>query len=83
MIALTRIWRWWTDSWSAPNRARLLYVGFAAAFAALAVAGAVRGDALVAAIAGVLALLIAVLAVAAPTLSRLTNAATRESMETD
>ncbi len=69
MIFLAHIWRFWTDSWSSPLRARLLYVAFALGFAGLAIGGSVKGDALVIALGAVLALATAALAVLAPRLA--------------
>ena len=35
MILISRVWRFWSDSWSSARRARLTYAGVALAFAAL------------------------------------------------
>lgn len=66
-------WRWWSESWRSPRRARLVYVVMTGAFGALAVIGIVRGDALVAVLAGIVALVTVVLAALVPRLSRWTN----------
>jgi hypothetical protein len=73
MIALARLWGWWTDTWCEPRRARVLYVAMALAFAALAIAAAVSGDTLVAALAGVAMLVTIALAALAPRLSKLSG----------
>lgn len=70
MFALGALWRWWTESWRSPRRARVVYGAMAFAFGALAVIGGLRGEALVAAVAGALALLTLALAALAPRLSR-------------
>jgi hypothetical protein len=66
-------WRWWTDSWRAPRRARLTYGAMSLAFAGLAVAGAVRGDPVVAAVGGAVAVAVAVLAIVVPRLAHWTK----------
>jgi hypothetical protein len=65
------VWRFVTDSWRAPRRARLLYIAFAAGFVAMAIAGAIRGDALVTGIAALFALVTTAIAVLSPRLSPL------------
>jgi len=70
---LRGLWRFWTESWSAPRRARWLYIAMTAAFGGLAIAGAVMGEAAVAAIAGIVAVATASLAVLAPRLAEWTK----------
>jgi len=67
---VSAFWRWWTESWQAPRRARLLYVAMALAFGALAVAGAITGDAVVAAVGSIVAIAVAGLAIAVPRLAQ-------------
>ncbi len=64
------LWRWWSESWKAPRRARWLYIVMAAGFGGLALVAALSGDAAVAALAGVAAVATVALAVLAPRLSR-------------
>ena len=73
MMALSRFWSWWTDTWRAPRRARLLYGVMAIAFGALAGVALARDDALVAALAGVATLAAVALAAFAPRLAKLTG----------
>ena len=73
MIPLTRLWRFWTESWHAPKRARWSYIVVAVAFAGLMIAAIVMGEAAVAAIAGVVALATAGLAFVAPRLAQWTR----------
>ena len=68
-FALRHIWRFWTDSWHAPRRARWLYLVFTAGFVAMAIVGAIKGDALVVVLGAVFALVTATLAVLAPRLA--------------
>ncbi len=70
MFALARFWRWWTESWQAPRRARWLYIVMAAGFGSLALVAALAGDAAVAALAGVAAAVTVALAALAPRLTR-------------
>ncbi|MGB2694419.1 MAG: hypothetical protein WBD55_04430 [Dehalococcoidia bacterium] len=65
-------WRWWSESWRSPRRARLTYIGMTVAFAALAVVAVVRGEVLAAVLAGIVALVTIALAVLAPRLARRT-----------
>lgn len=74
MSALTRLWRWWTDTWRAPGRARFLYGVMAIAFAALALAGILSSDALVSVLASLGTLVAIVLSVVAPRLSKAASA---------
>ncbi len=67
------IWRFWTESWRAPARARWLYGAMALGFAGLAIGGGVKGDATVIALGAVFALVTAALAVLAPKLANLTK----------
>lgn len=69
MILLTRLWRFWADSWSSARDARLLYAAVTIAFAGLMVAAAVMGEATVAVIAGLVALATAGLTAIAPRLA--------------
>jgi hypothetical protein len=71
MIPLARLWRFVTESWSSPLRARLLYAAFALGFLGLAIGGAVKDDGLVIALGIALAVVTAALAVMAPRLSNL------------
>ena len=73
MLTIARLWRWWTESWRAPRRARWLYAAIAAAFAVLAGVATLLGDAAVAALASVATALTAALAALAPRLARWTN----------
>jgi membrane protein implicated in regulation of membrane protease activity len=73
MLGLARFWRWWTDTWRAPRRARWLYVMMAMAFAAIALVAVLADDAPVAAVAGFAALVTVALAAVAPWLSRRTD----------
>jgi predicted Co/Zn/Cd cation transporter (cation efflux family) len=73
MFMLGRFWRWWTESWRAPGRARWLYGALALGFAGLAIGGGVKGDATVIALGAVFALATAALAVLAPKIARLTQ----------
>lgn len=65
------IWHFIVDSWRAPRRARLLYLLFAAGFVAMAIAGAIKGDALVTGIAALFALVTAAIAVLVPRIAPL------------
>ena len=73
MIALSHLWRWWTDTWRAPKRARLLYAAMALAFAALAFIALMQSDALVAILAAVGLFVTIALAVIAPRLSKMSD----------
>ncbi len=73
MIFLAHIWRFWTESWRAPGRARWLYGALALGFLGLAVGGGIKGDATVIALGIVFALATAALAVLAPKLPNLTK----------
>ena len=73
VFAAARLWRWWTDGWRTPRRARLTYLVMTVGFAGLAVAAVVLGRGAVAGVAGVVAVLTAALAVIAPRLTRLTG----------
>jgi hypothetical protein len=73
MFMLGRLWRFWTESWRAPGRARWLYGALALGFAGLAIGGAVKGDATVIALGVLFALATAALAVLAPKLATLTK----------
>ena len=75
MLALHRLWRWWTESWQTPRRARALYLALAVGFTALSVVAAFRGDAAVAVIAGLLVLVTTALAAFAPWLAERTGRA--------
>ena len=70
MIPFTRFWRWWTDTWRAPSRARLLYGVMAIAFAVLTLFAAMQADALVIVFAATGTLVSIVLSVIAPRLSK-------------
>jgi len=72
---MRELWRWWTESWRAPGRARGVYLIMALGFGALAVVGALAADALVASIAGAVAVVTFALAVVAPRLASWTDAA--------
>ncbi len=63
------VWHFIVDSWHAPRRARLLYVALAAGFVGMAIAGGLKGDALVAVLGTVFALVTTTLAVLAPRLA--------------
>jgi hypothetical protein len=73
MNGLAFVWRWWTDTWRAPGRARLLYGAMALAFAALAAVAALQGEAAVAAIAGIATAGTLALAALAPQLRKWTE----------
>jgi len=73
MSGLGALWRWWTDTWRTPGRARLLYGVMALAFGALALVAALRGDALVAVLAAIGTAVTVGLAVIAPRLANLTR----------
>ncbi len=73
MSALALIWRFWTDSWSAPGRARWLYGLFALGFLSLAIGGIVKGDPTVIALGIIFALVTSALVILAPKLSNLTK----------
>ena len=73
MFALSRLWRWWTESWRSARRARWLYIVMGLGFGALAVVAALAGDFAVAALAGVAALFTLALAMLAPLLTRWMN----------
>ena len=81
MFALGRFWRWWTDTWHDPRRARVLYALMAAAFAGLMAAAVVRGDALVATLAGVMMVVALGLVALVPWLSRRTRRGDDASIE--
>lgn len=66
-------WRFLTESWSSPLRARLLYGLFALGFLGLAIGGIVKGDATVIALGAIFAIATTALAVIAPKLSNLTR----------
>ncbi len=66
MFALARLWRWWTENWRAPGRARWLYVVMAGGFGSLALLAGLTGDAAVAVLAGLAGVVTVVLAVVAP-----------------
>ncbi len=70
MRGFAALWRWWTETWRAPRRARWLYIVMALGFGGLAVVAGVSGDAAVAALAGVASLVTLVLVLLAPQLSR-------------
>jgi hypothetical protein len=72
------LWRFITDSWSSPSRARLLYVVFTIGFVVMAIAGAIRGDALVLTLGAVFGLLTLAIATLAPRLSPLLGAPKRD-----
>lgn len=76
-FALRHIWRFITDSWHAPRRARWLYLVFAAGFIAMAIGGGIKGDALVIALGIVFALVTATLAFLAPRFAIWSNSARR------
>ncbi len=69
MIPFARLWRWWTESWSSPRRARWLYGALALGFAGLAIGGGMKGDATVVALGALFALATAALAFLAPRLA--------------
>ncbi len=73
MVALGRLWRWWTESWRRPRQARWLYTMMAAGFAVLALLAALAGDGAVAALAGFACAGTAALAALAPRLARWTG----------
>lgn len=73
MTALTRFWRWWTETWRAPRRARWLYIVMGLGFAALALLAALDGDPAIAAVAGVAGVVTVVLAARPRWLSRWMN----------
>lgn len=73
MSGLARLWRWWTDTWRTPGRARWLYIVMALGFSGLALIATLNGDSAFAALAGLIAVVTVVLAVAAPWLSRWMN----------
>lgn len=73
MAGLARLWRWWTESWRAPRRARWLYLAMAGAFGLLALMAALAGDAAVAALAGLATLVTGALAFLAPRLAKWTE----------
>jgi hypothetical protein len=73
MSILAHLWRFLTESWSSPLRARLLYAAFTIGFLGLAVGGAVKGDGLVIALGIAFAIVTAALAVLAPKLTNLTK----------
>jgi hypothetical protein len=67
------LWRFWTDTWRAPGRARALYAVMMAAFAALAGLAIALGDASVATLAAIAAGVSGALALLAKRLARWTN----------
>ena len=69
MRLVATLWRWWTDGWRTPRRARLTYLVMTIGFAGLAVAALVLGRGAAAGVAGVVAVLTAALAVIAPRLA--------------
>lgn len=73
MLALRAFWRWWTDTWRTPGRARVLYAAMAFGFAGLTAGAIVAGDELVASIAGALAILTLGLTLLVGRLSRWTR----------
>ncbi len=73
MSAFTRFWRWWTETWRTPRRARWLYVVMAMGFAVIALVAVLADDPPIAAVAGIAALMTVGLAAAAPWLSRRTE----------
>jgi hypothetical protein len=72
-FALRHVWRFWTESWSAPGRARWLYALFALGFLGLAIGGGIKGDATVIALGIVFALVTTGLAIIAPMLTKATK----------
>lgn len=66
MILLAKFFGWIFGSWQSPSRARLVYLGFTAGFVALAVGGAMKGDALVIALGLGFAIVTATAAMFAP-----------------
>lgn len=74
-----QIFRFVTDSWSSPLRARLLYGAFALGFLGLAVGGGVKRDATVIALGIAFAIVTAALAVIAPRLSSIGRRNGRET----
>jgi hypothetical protein len=81
MIPLTRLWRWWTDTWRTPARARFLYGVMAVAFAVLTLVAALQGDALVAVLGALGAFVTIMLSVFAPRLAKTTGFPLREQGE--
>jgi hypothetical protein len=73
MIPLTRLWRWWTDTWRTPGRARFLYGVMAVGFAVLTLVAAMQGDALVLALGALGSFVTILLSVLAPRLSQATS----------
>jgi hypothetical protein len=74
MFLLSQLLRFLNESWSASGgRARLVYLAMTLAFAGLAVAAAVLGDAAVAAVAAVVAIVTFALTLVAPRLARITS----------
>ncbi len=71
MFLLTTLWRWWTEGWRSPQRARLTYVVMTIGFAGLAIVAVMLGRGLVAGVASVVAIVTLGLAVVAPRLVRL------------
>jgi hypothetical protein len=72
MILLARFWRFWGESWQSVRQARLLYGAVTLAFVGLTVVAALKGDAAVAAVAGIVALSTAGLTIVAPRLAEAT-----------
>ncbi|MEX2158754.1 MAG: hypothetical protein WEB04_05055 [Dehalococcoidia bacterium] len=73
MFVFSRFWHWWTDTWRAPKRARILYGVMALAFGALALIAAMQEDTFVAVLACVGVAVTIGLAVFATRLSKLTD----------
>jgi hypothetical protein len=77
VFLLSQLWRVLTDSWSSPRRARLVYIVLTAGFLTIAVAAAISGDALVAALGALFALATTTLALLVPRLQPIFAAAQR------
>jgi hypothetical protein len=67
------IFSWLSDVWRTPAKARALYIVMTAGFAGLAIVGGVTGDALVAVVASLFAVITAGLAIIAPRLAEWTR----------
>ena len=81
MEGIGRLWRWWTESWRSPERARKQYTFVAVAFGVLTVIALAFGEPAVAALGAVMTLFVAALAYFAPRLVERTNRARDENTD--
>jgi hypothetical protein len=79
MEALSKLWRWWTESWRSPERARKQYGFVAVAFGVMTAIAIAMGDGAVAAVGAVMVVSAAGLSIIAPRLVERTRRARDEN----